>query len=159
MSMVGFDIFESTINNISSDCKIILLGDSNQLPPINSHSIWNYIFETSTNNIFEKITIKLNKIYRHSGDIINLSKSVIGKSKTAFKEQIKLIKSSKDSNVKIFHKPKYIIPSRLVNEINIHLDDLKNSVQKLSSKKYIFEKDINNLLDFEKELALSLIHI
>ena len=63
MSMVGFDIFESTINNISSDCKIILIGDSNQLPPINSHSIWNYIFEISTNNIFEKITIKLNKIY------------------------------------------------------------------------------------------------
>ena len=153
MSMVGFDIFEYTINNIPKDCKIILLGDSNQLPPINSHSIWNYIFETSTNNIFEKITIKLNKIYRNSGDIINLSKSVITKSKTAFKEQIKLINANKDSNVKIFHQPKYIIPSRLVNDINIHLDDLKNSVQKLSSKKYIFEKDINNLLDFEKELA------
>ena len=153
MSMVAFDIFESTINNISSDCKIILIGDSNQLPPINSHSIWNYIFEISKNNIFEEITIKLNKIYRNSGDIINLSKSVIGKSNTAFKEQIKLIKSSKDSNVKIFHQPKYIIPSRLVNDINIHLDDLKISVQKLSSKKYIFEKDINNLLDFEKELA------
>ena len=153
MSMVGFDIFESTINNISSDCKIILIGDSNQLPPINSHSIWNYIFEISTNNIFEKITIKLNKIYRNSGDIINLSKSVITKSKTAFKEQIKLINANKDSNVKIFHQPKYIIPSRLVNDINIHLDDLKNSVQKLSSKKYIFERNIKNLLDFEKELA------
>jgi len=153
MSMVGFDIFESTINNISSDCKIILVGDSNQLPPINSHSIWNYIFEISTNNIFEKITIKLNKIYRNSGDIINLSKSVITKSKTSFKEQIKLINANKDSNVKIFHQPKYIIPSRLVNDINIHLDDLKNSVQKLSSKKYIFERNIKNLLDFEKELA------
>ena len=153
MSMVGFDIFEYTINNIPKDCKIILLGDSNQLPPINSHSIWNYIFETSTNNIFEKITIKLNKIYRNSGDIINLSKSVITKSKTAFKEQIKLINANKDSNVKIFHQPKYIIPSRLVNDINIHLDDLKNSVQKLSSKKYIFERNIKNLLDFEKELA------
>ena len=153
MSMVGFDIFEYTINNIPKDCKIILLGDSNQLPPINSHSIWNYIFEISTNNIFEKITIKLNKIYRNSGDIINLSKSVITKSKTAFKEQIKLINANKDSNVKIFHQPKYIIPSRLVNDINIHLDDLKNSVQKLSSKKYIFERNIKNLLDFEKELA------
>ena len=153
MSMVGFDIFEYTINNIPKDCKIILLGDSNQLPPINSHSIWNYIFETSTNNIFEKITIKLNKIYRNSGDIINLSKSVITKSKTSFKEQIKLINANKDSNVKIFHQPKYIIPSRLVNDINIHLDDLKNSVQKLSSKKYIFERNIKNLLDFEKELA------
>ena len=74
MSMVAFDIFESTINNISSDCKVILIGDSNQLPPINSHSIWNYIFEISKNNIFEEITIKLNKIYRNSGDIINLSK-------------------------------------------------------------------------------------
>ena len=153
MSMVGFDIFEYTINNISSDCKIILLGDSNQLPPINSHSIWNYIFEISTNNIFKKITIKLNKIYRNSGDIINLSQSVITKSNTSFKEQIKLINDNKDSNIKIFHQPEYIIPSRLVNDINIHLDDLKNSVQKLSSKKYIFEKDINNLLDFEKDLV------
>ena len=153
MSMVAFDIFESTINNISSDCKIILIGDSNQLPPINSHSIWNYIFEISTNNIFEKITIKLNKIYRNSGDIINLSRSVITKSKTALIEQIKLISANKDSNVKIFHQPKFTIPSRLVNDINIHLNDLKNSVQKLSCKKYIFEKEINNLLDFEKELA------
>ena len=153
MSMVGFDIFEYTINNISNECKIILVGDANQLPPINSYSIWNYIFEKSTNNIFDKITIKLEKIYRNSGDIINLSKSVITNSNDLFEKQIESIKSNENSNVRITNHPKYIFPLELINNINIYLDDLKFSVEKLSSKNYIFEKDINNLLDFEKELT------
>jgi len=153
MSMVSFDIFESAINYISDSCKVILVGDSNQLPPINSYSIWNYIFERYEDNTFEKITIKLQKIYRNSGDIINLSKSVISKSKISFEQQIKLINTNKNSNVKISNHPKYIIPSQLINDINKHLDDLKNSVKELSIKKYIFEKDIINLLDYEKDLT------
>tara|TARA_Y100000589_G_scaffold246195_1_gene233948 strand:- start:717 stop:2405 length:1689 start_codon:yes stop_codon:yes gene_type:complete len=153
MSMVGFDIFESTINHISNDCKIILVGDANQLPPINSYSIWNYFFEKSKNNIFEKITIKLKKIYRNSGDIINLSKSVVTNSSDLLKEQIKSIKSNKNSNVRIFSQPKYILPPDLINDIHANLNDLKYSVKKLSSKIYIFKKDINNLLDYEKELT------
>ena len=153
MSMVSFDIFESIINFISNNCKIILVGDSNQLPPINSHSIWNYIFEKSSPNIFEKITIKLKKIYRNSGDILKLSESIVNYHETSFYEQIKIINSNKVSNVKISSHPKNIIPSELINNINIHLYDLKDSVKKLSSKKYIFEKDINNLLYFEEELT------
>ena len=153
MSMVGFDIFEKTINYISNECKIILVGDSDQLPPINSHSIWNYIFEISTNSIFDKITIKLEKIYRNSGDIIKLSKSIVNKSKTPIEEQIKLINANKDSNVRISRHPKHIIPSELITDINKHLCDLKNSVKKLSCKKYIFENNINNLLDYEKDLT------
>ncbi len=158
MSMVGFDIFETIINYISNECKIILIGDSDQLPPVNSNSIWNYIFEVSSNNIFENITIKLEKIYRNSGDIINLSKSVITNSKTSLDKQIKLINSNKNSNVKIKYHPKYIIPPKLINDINKHLLDLKDSVKKLSSKRYIFENKINNLLDFEKELTIEILN-
>ncbi len=153
MSMVSFGLFESTINYISKNCKIILVGDSNQLPPINSYSIWSYIFEISKNNMFKNITIKLKKIYRNSGDIINLSKSVVSNSKNTFEEQIALISANRKSNVKISRHPKNIIPSKLINDINIHLDDLKKSVKKLSSKKYIFEKEVNNLIEYEKELT------
>ena len=158
MSMVGFDIFEYIIDNISNDCKIILVGDSNQLPPINSYSIWNYIFETSTNNIFEKNTIKLQKIYRNSGDIINLSKSVITNSKNLLVEKIESIKSNKNSNVKIYRQTKHIFPHQLIIGITKHLDSLKYSVEKLSSKSYIFKKDINNLLDYEKELTYEILN-
>ncbi len=153
MSMVGFDLFESTINNISNECKIILVGDANQLPPINSFSIWNYIFEKATKKIFERITIKLKKIYRNSGDIIKLSKSVVNNSPDLLTEQIKSIKSNENSNVRIFSHTKFVFPSELINDINAHLDDLKYSVEKLSSKNYIFKKDINNLLECEKELT------
>ena len=153
MSMVGFNLFEYIINHISNDCKIILIGDSNQLPPINSHSIWNYIFEKSINKTFEQITIKLKKVYRNSGDIINLSQSVINSTKSSFEEQIKLINANQNSNIKISCHPKNIIPSELINDINKHLLDLKISVKKLSFKKYIFENDIDNLLDFENELT------
>ena len=153
MSMVSFDLFESTIEYISDNCKIILVGDSNQLPPINSYSIWNYIFEISTKNIFKNITIKLKKIYRNSGEIINLSQSIKTNSKTLIEKRIKIINSNKNSNVKIFYQQNNIIPTRLINDINIHIDDLKNSVKKLSCKKYIFEKSINNIIDHEKELT------
>ena len=41
MSMVNIDLIESVLNLLAKDCKIILVGDKNQLSPVNNCSIWN----------------------------------------------------------------------------------------------------------------------
>ena len=153
MSMVSFDIFSSILNSISQDCKMILVGDSNQLPPINSCSIWNYIFDKTQENFLKEVTLNLKRIYRNSGDIINLSKSVINKPSDFLNKEIELINSNKSSNVRIYNYDNYAIPEKLKNEIKRHLEELKSSVQKLSNKNYIFENNIDNLLEHEELLT------
>ena len=73
MSMVNIDMIESILGLLAKDCKIILVGDRNQLSPIKNCSIWNYLFEYSGNNLIQSCIVNLNKTFRNSGDIELLS--------------------------------------------------------------------------------------
>jgi len=149
MSMVNFDLFEYTLKAISSSCKLFLVGDSNQLPPVNSCSIWNYLFDESEKKYFKNITLNLQKVYRNSGDIISLSKTVLKKSNFLLIKEINRIKIN-DSNIKIYESNDLKIPKIIINIINKQIDKLSKSVSKLSSKEYIFNHNLENLLDYEE---------
>jgi len=69
MSMVNIDLIESVFSLLAKDCKIILVGDKNQLSPVNNCSIWNYLFEYSDNSLIKSCVVNLNKTFRNSGDI------------------------------------------------------------------------------------------
>ena len=69
MSMVNIDMIESILDLLAKDCKIILVGDRNQLSPVKNCSIWNYLFEYSDNNLIQSCIINLSKSFRNSGDI------------------------------------------------------------------------------------------
>ncbi len=67
MSMVNIDLIESVLNLLAKDCKIILVGDKNQLSPVNNCSIWNYLFEYSENSSIKSIfTIDISSIMKIS---------------------------------------------------------------------------------------------
>ena len=152
MSMVNIDLVESILGKISSNCKILLVGDANQLPPINSCSIWNHIF-TKSDKLFESCTINLTKSYRNRGEIESLSKRIFNQSEES-KNKINVLDNSiKDqSNLKVFWVNQRKIPKEITLEINTFLDLLKKSTSELSKKDYIFETHIDNLIDVEKEL-------
>ena len=59
MSMVNIDLIESVLSLLAKDCKIILVGDKNQLSPVNNCSIWNYLFEFVENSLIKKETVFL----------------------------------------------------------------------------------------------------
>jgi len=157
MSMVNIDLFEIIINSIAKDCKLLLVGDANQLPPINSSSIWNYIFSNLTKNTFNSSIVNLEKVYRNSGDIVELSKLIFNKNNNLFNYKFDQISKNKIlSNIRIFKNENKSVPEKLVNNINIHLQNLKDSVQLLSNKSYIFDEAIDNLYDCENDLIVEI---
>ncbi len=154
MSMVNIDLLELILNLLAQDCKLLLVGDSNQLPPINSCSIWNYIFSNSIKSIFNSSIINLQKVYRNNGDIEELSKLIFMADNEAFNYKIEqIVNTKKSGNVNLIKHNNKSIPESLINEINLHLKNIKKSVNLLSKKKYIFSDDINNLYVSENYLV------
>ena len=156
-SMVDIDIIEMVLELINTDCKIILVGDAKQLPPINNCSVWNNIFENIEDNLFKECIVNLKKIYRNNGDIEKLSKLIFHKDQKLFNQKLKQISNSKDlSNVnfQLFNKKE--LPNKLKELVNSFTAILKSKTIKLSEKKYIFDRNIENLLTYEKDLVLDI---
>ena len=156
-SMLSIDILEEVLEIINDECKILLVGDAKQLPPINNCSIWNNIFEDIDNSPFRFCTVTLNKIYRNNGDIQKLSKLIFHKDKSLFNNKVnEIIKSKNISNVSIDIKNSKLLPKKLQERVISYVDNLKEKTHKLSSKNYIFKRDINNLINYEKDLVLDI---
>jgi len=157
MSMVNVDLFEIILNSLARDCKLLLVGDANQLPPIKSSSIWNYIFSNLIKNPFDSSIVNLEKVYRNSGDIVQLSKLIFNKNNNLFNYKLDEINKNKiSSNIKLYKNKNNSIPENLVNNIYLHLQDMKNSVRLLSNKSYIFNQEIENLYDCENNLVVEI---
>ena len=97
MSMVNIDIIELILDLLAKDCKIILVGDRNQLPPVKNSSIWNYLFEFSDNKLIKSCIVNLNKTYRNSGDIELLSNLIFNNRNSLFQKKIKELENDKES--------------------------------------------------------------
>ncbi len=157
MSMVNINIIESILNLLADDCKLLLVGDANQLPPINNCSIWNYIFTYSKKSIFDSSIVNLKKVYRNNGDIEKLSKLIFKKEDNLFKSKVfRIMNNESSSNVNISKNFNKLIPEELIDKINFHINNLRKSVEILSRKKNIFTESIDNLYDLEKELLLNI---
>ncbi len=159
-SMLSINILESVLELINRDCKLILVGDANQLPPINSCSIWNNIFENKKEVLFKPCIVNLKKIYRNNGKIQELSKLIFQDNKVLFNQKVnQIINSNSKTNVNIEISRNKNLPQKLIKEVISFTKNLKIKTLKLSSKKYIFDNNIDNLLDFEKELVMDIFSI
>ncbi len=153
MSMVNIDIIELILDLLAKDCKIILVGDRNQLPPVKNSSIWNYLFEFSNNKVIKSCIVNLNKTYRNSGDIELLSNLIFNNRNSLFQKKIKELENDKKSKkVNIFKSINKNIPPSLLNVIEDNLNKLRTSTSNLSKKKYIFKNSIGDLMSHEKDL-------
>ncbi len=153
MSMVNIDLIELVLSLLAKDCKIILVGDKNQLSPVNNCSIWNYLFEYCDNNLIKSCVVNLSKTYRNIGDIQLISSLIFNISDCNLNQKIKeLEKDNKSKEVTITRSRDKAIPKRLLYSIKTHLNNLNHSTLNLSKKKYIFEEGINNLMLNEKAL-------
>ncbi len=154
MSMVSIDMLESTLDLLAKDCKIILVGDRNQLSPVKDCSIWNYLFEYSDNNIVQSCIVNLKKTFRNSGNIELLSNLIFNNRNYLFQKKIKeLATQNKPKEVNIIKSNNKNIPLDLINFIQNNLNQLKKSTSNLSKKKYIFDNNIDDLMIHEKGLV------
>jgi len=83
---------------LAKDCKIILVGDKNQLSPVNNCSIWNYLFEYSDNSSIKSCVVNLEKTYRNIGDIALISSLIFNNNCSLLNQKIKQLE--KDNNSK-----------------------------------------------------------
>ncbi len=154
MSMVNIDLIESVLLLLAKDCKIILVGDKNQLSPVNNCSIWNYLFEYYDDSLIKYCVVNLNKTYRNIGDIALISRLIFNNDDFSLNQKIKeLAKDNKSKEVTITKSIEKVIPKNLFNEIKRHLNKLNHSTSNLSKKKYIFNQSIDNLMLNEKDLV------
>ena len=154
MSMVNIDLIESVLSSLAKDCKIILVGDKNQLSPVNNCSIWNYLFEYCENSSIKSCVVNLEKTYRNIGDIALISSLIFNNDYSLLSQKIKeLEKYNKSKEVNITKNIGKDIPKNLFFSIKSHLDKLNLSTSNLSKKKYIFDNGIDNLLPNEKDLV------
>jgi len=154
MSMVNIDLIESVLSLLAKDCKIILVGDKNQLSPVNNCSIWNYLFEYSENKSIKSCVVNLNKPYRNFGDIALISSLIFNNDSSLLNQKIKELEKDKNSKeVTISKSREKDIPKALLFSIKSHLNKLNISTSNLSKKKYIFDEGIDNLLINEKDLV------
>ncbi len=153
MSMVNIDMIESILDLLAKDCKIILVGDRNQLSPVKNCSIWNYLFEFSDNNLIKSCMVNLKKTFRNSGDIEFLSNQIFDDKNSLFQKKIKELENKKSKEVNIIKCENKNIPLVLIDLIQNNLNKLRKSTLNLSNKKYIFEKKIDNLIFHEKDLV------
>ena len=153
MSMVNIDLLEMTISHLSNNCKILLVGDANQLPPINSCSIWNHIFNNKNQSLFKSCTINLTKTYRNSGDIELLSKIIFKAHEESINEK-KIVDLSprEENNLVISWENETNIPNKLIQEIRIHLESLKNSISELNKNIQVLETDKEHLINVDKKI-------
>jgi len=153
MSMVNIDLIESVLSLLAKDCKIILVGDKNQLSPVNNCSIWNYLFEYGANNSIKSCVVNLEKTYRNIGDIAIISSLIFNNNFSLLNQKIKELEKDKNSKeVTISKSRETDIPKDLIFSITSHLNKLNLSTSNLSKKKYIFDDGIDNLLLNEKDL-------
>ena len=151
MSMVNIDLIESVLNLLAKDCKIILVGDKNQLSPVNNCSIWNYLFEYSDNSSIKSCVVNLEKTYRNIGDIALISSLIFNNDFSLLNQKIKeLEKDNNSKEITISKSREKDIPKDLFFSITSHLKQLNLSTSNLSKKKYIFDESIDNLLLNEK---------
>ncbi len=153
MSMVNIDMVESILDLLAKDCKIILVGDRNQLSPVKNCSIWNYLFEYSNNKLIQSCIINLKKTFRNSRDIELLSNLIFNNTNFLFQNKIKELENKRKSKVVNIIKSNKSIPLDLLNIIQDNLTKLRKSTSNLSKKKYIFDNNIDDLMVYEKDLV------
>jgi len=154
MSMVNIDLIESVFSLLAKDCKIILVGDKNQLSPVNNCSIWNYLFEYCDNSLIKSCVVNLNKTYRNIGDVALISSLIFNNDGSFFNQKIKELEDdNKSKEITITKSIEKDIPELLFNSITSFLNKLNHSTSNLSKKNYIFDESIDNLLLNEKDLV------
>ncbi len=153
MSMVNIDLVELVLGLLAKDCKIILVGDKNQLSPVKNCSIWNYLFEYSENSLIKACIVNLTKTFRNSGDIELISNLIFNNQKFSFYKKMRELEIyNKSKEVKIYKSKKKYIPQNLLNLINNYLDRLELLTSKISNNKFIFKDDFSELVKNENLL-------
>ncbi len=148
MSMVDLTLMKALLDALPKQCQMVLVGDPNQLPPIEIGAVWHELQQENIRKTFGEGAIHLHKLYRNRGAIASLSEILCkGNLKTFW---VNLSNLPKSANIKMYCHRGNAIPEQVLQRLNSHY----KNIQKLTQQ---FEKDLHkslHLLTSEEELNI-----
>ena len=153
-SMIDVLLFYNLLKGVSVNCKIILVGDSNQLPSVGAGNLLGDIIESNKINI-----CKLEKLYRQKegSNIITLANDIkdgiLNKNIFNVDESLKLIECSDidlldevgkiAKNYKDYNYNEFQVLAPMYKGIN-GIDNINNKLQEIFNNKVTKSININN---------------
>ncbi|WP_320668013.1 exodeoxyribonuclease V subunit alpha [Prochlorococcus sp. MIT 1307] len=124
MSMVDLRLMKALIDALPKSTQLFLVGDSNQLPPIGSGSIWHKLQRDNVRSRFGKGAVHLHKRYRNRGALALASNTLCEHGLYSFWEELSNL--TKESNIQTHHCKINRIPPFLLSRLQIHSKRLKH---------------------------------
>ena len=129
MSMVDLSTINGLLNSLPKSCRIILVGDPDQLLPIGSGGIWQILHNKGMNKNFQSNSVKLTKSYRNKGDIALLRNALKDEGLDAFWRLLAMKKNS--SNASHHLSSLKGIPDPVVSTLFNHRKNLKELTENI----------------------------
>ena len=129
MSMVDLSTINGLLDSLPKSCRIILVGDPDQLLPIGSGGIWQILHDKGMNKNFQSNSVKLTKSYRNKGDIALLRNALKDEGLDAFWRLLAMKKNS--SNASHHLSSLKGIPDPVVSTLFNHRKNLKELTENI----------------------------
>ena len=129
MSMVDLSTINGLLDSLPKSCRIILVGDPDQLLPIGSGGIWQILHNKGMNKNFQSNSVKLTKSYRNKGDIALLRNALKDEGLDAFWRLLAMKKNS--SNASHHLSSLKGIPDPVVSTLFNHRKNLKELTENI----------------------------
>lgn len=123
MSMVDLELGRALLNALPSHCQLVLVGDSDQLPPIGAGAVWQHLQEPAQIRRFNDGAITLTKVYRNRGALAQMSALLRDQGLRPFWSQLSSL--PKTSNISVVYPKTKQIPEAVQRALIQHLDHLK----------------------------------
>ena len=123
MSMVDIELMQALLNALPQKSQLVLVGDPEQLPPINSGAVWHQLQQTHIKERFGQAAIHLNKIYRNKGELVSLNQVLREKGLERFWERANQV--SIDSNFERYVHKSNEIPKQIMKLLDKQHTKLK----------------------------------
>ncbi len=150
MSMVDLTLMKALLNALPYTCKLVLVGDADQLPPVGLGAIWRELQQEHIKNKFGTSAVHLHQLYRNRGDLAVLSKILRDHGPCEFWKQLSVLPQSSNLQ-KHCHKTK-AIPQSLKIHMTTHLKRLALLTKQLMSSHF---EDVNELNNQNSDFILS----
>ena len=88
MSMVDLALMSALLEALPDPCRLVLVGDPAQLPPVGSGAVWHRLQEPDIRRSFGSAAIQLQRTYRNRGALADLAMALRDGGMPAFREQL-----------------------------------------------------------------------
>ena len=99
MSMVDLALMTALLEALPASCRLVLVGDPAQLPPIGSGAVWHRLQDPAIRSQFGSAAIHLQRTYRNRGALADLARALREGGLPAFREQLDRLPSQANVTV------------------------------------------------------------